>query len=54
MKIMSILCEVIVKKKVKNELKYHLNRVKTFQKHLQGIEFLVVNDEIDINLEEIR
>lgn len=40
-------------KEVKNELKYHLNRVKNLPKTLVGYRILVVNDKKDINLGEI-
>jgi hypothetical protein len=67
MKILPILSEIIDKKtlisalktmdfdekEVKNELKYHLNRVKNLPKTLTGYRILVVDDEKDINLDEI-
>jgi hypothetical protein len=67
MKILPILSEIIDKKalisalksmdysekEVKNELKYHLERVKNFPKTLIGYRILVVNDKKDINLDEI-
>jgi len=67
MKILPILSEIIDKKalisalksmdysekEAKNELKYHLDRVKTLPKTLTGYRILVVNDEKDINLDEI-
>ena len=67
MKILPILSEIIDKKtlisalktmdfdekEAKNELKYHLNRVKNLPKTLTGYRILVVNDEKDINLDEI-
>ena len=40
-------------KEAKNELKYHLDRVKNLPKTLTGYRILVVNDEKDINLDEI-
>lgn len=40
-------------KEAKNELKYHLERVKNLPKTLTGYRILVVNDEKDINLDEI-
>ena len=40
-------------KDAKNELKYHLERVKNLPKTLTGYRILVVNDEKDINLDEI-
>ena len=40
-------------KEAKNELKYHLNRVKNLPKTLTGYRILVVDDEKDINLDEI-
>ena len=67
MKLLPILSEIIDKKtlisalktmdfdekEVKNELKYHLNRVKNLPKTLTGYRILVVDDEKDINLDEI-
>ena len=67
MKILPILSEIIDKKaliltlksmdysekEAKNELKYHLERVKNLPKTLTGYRILVVNDEKDINLDEI-
>ena len=67
MKILPILSEIIDKKalisvlksmdfdekEAKNELKYHLNRVKNLPKPLIGYRILVVNDKKDINLDEI-
>jgi hypothetical protein len=67
MKILPILSEIIDKKVLisalksmdysekdaKNELKYHLERVKNLPKTLTGYRILVVNDEKDINLDEI-
>lgn len=67
MKFLPILSEIIDKKtlisvlktmdfdekEAKNELKYHLNRVKNLQKTLTGYRILVVDDEKDINLDEI-
>ena len=67
MKLLPLLSEIIDKKtlisalktmdfdekEVKNELKYHLNRVKNLPKTLTGYRILVVNDEKDINLDEI-
>jgi hypothetical protein len=67
MKLLPILSEIIDKKtlisalktmdfdekEAKNELKYHLNRVKNLQKTLIGYRILVVDDEKDINLDEI-
>jgi len=67
MKILPILSEIIDKKalisalksmdysekEAKNELKYHLDRVKNLPKTLTGYRILVVNDEKDINLDEI-
>ena len=67
MKLLPILSEIIDKKtlisalktmdfdekEVKNELKYHLNRVKNLPKTLTGYRILVVNDKKDINLDEI-
>jgi len=67
MKLLPILSEIIDKKtlisalktmdfdekEAKNELKYHLNRVKNLPKTLTGYRILVVNDEKDINLDEI-
>ena len=67
MKLLPILSEIIDKKtlisalksmnfdekEAKNELKYHLDRVKTLPKTLTGYRILVVNDEKDINLDEI-
>lgn len=67
MKILPILSEIIDKKtlisalktmdfdekEAKNELKYHLNRVKNLPKTLTGYRILVVDDEKDINLDEI-
>jgi hypothetical protein len=40
-------------KEAKNELKYHLNRVKNLPKTIIGYRILVVNDEKSINLDEI-
>ena len=40
-------------KTAKNELKYHLNRVKNLPKTLTGYRILVVDDKKDINLDEI-
>jgi hypothetical protein len=40
-------------KEVKNELKWHLNRVKNLPETLTGYRILVVNDKKDINLDEI-
>ncbi len=40
-------------KEAKNELKYHLNRVKNLPETLIGYRILVVNDKKDINLDEI-
>jgi len=67
MKLLPILSEIIDKKtlisalktmdfdekEAKNELKYHLNRVKNLPKTLTGYRILVVDDEKDINLDEI-
>lgn len=67
MRILPILSEIIDKKaliltlksmdfdekEVKNELKYHINRVKNLPKTITGYRILVVNDEKDINLDEI-
>ena len=67
MKILPILSEIIDKKalisalksmdysekEAKNELKYHLDRVKNLPKTLTGYRILAVNDKKDINLEEI-
>ena len=67
MKILPILSEIIDKKtlisalktmdfdekEAKNELKYHLNRVKNLPKTLTGYRILVVDDEKDINLDKI-
>ena len=67
MKILPILSEIIDKKtlistlksmdysekEAKNELKYHLNRVKSLPETLTGYRILVVNDKKDINLDEI-
>jgi hypothetical protein len=67
MKLLPLLSEIIDKKtlisalktmdfdekEAKNELKYHLNRVKNLPKTLTGYRILVVNDEKDINLDEI-
>lgn len=67
MKFLPILSEIIDKKtlisvlksmdfdekEVKNELKYHLNRVKNLPKTLTGYRILVVDDEKNINLDEI-
>lgn len=67
MKILPILSEIIDKKalisalksvdysekEAKNEIKYHLERVKNLPKTLTGYRILVVNDEKDINLDEI-
>jgi hypothetical protein len=67
MKILPILSEIIDKKVLisalksmdysekdaKNELKYHLERVKNLPKTLTGYRILVVNDKKDINLDEI-
>jgi archaellum component FlaF (FlaF/FlaG flagellin family) len=67
MKILPILSEIIDKKVLisalksmdysekdaKNELKYHLERVKNLPETLTGYRILVVNDKKDINLDEI-
>jgi hypothetical protein len=67
MKILPILSEIIDKKalisalksvdysekEAKNELKYHLERVKNLPKTLTGYRILVVDNEKDINLDEI-
>jgi hypothetical protein len=67
MKLLPILSEIIDKKalisalksmdldekEAKNELKYHLNRVKNLPKTLTGYRILAVNDKKDINLDEI-
>jgi hypothetical protein len=67
MKILPILSEIIDKKtliltlksmdysekEAKNELKYHLNRVKNLPETLTGYRILAVNDKKDINLDEI-
>jgi hypothetical protein len=67
MKLLPILSEIIDEKTLisalksmdysekdaKNELKYHLERVKNLPKTLTGYRILVVDDEKDINLDEI-
>lgn len=40
-------------KDAKNELKYHINRLKTLPETVKGYRILVVNDQKDINLGEI-
>lgn len=63
----SILSEIVDKKAIisalksmdfsetdaKNELKYHLNRLKTLPKVVMGYRLLKVNDKNDINFNEI-
>jgi hypothetical protein len=67
MKLLPILSEIIDKKglilalkmmdfsekEAKNELNYHLNRVKNLPEMVKGYRILVVNDKKDINLDEI-
>jgi hypothetical protein len=67
MKLLPILSEIIDEKTLisalksmdysekdaKNELKYHLERVKNLPKTLTGYRILVVDDKKDINLDEI-
>lgn len=67
MKILSILGDVVdekalilalktmdfSEKQAKNELKYHINRLKNLPETVKGYRILVVNDQKDINLDEI-